>query len=91
MHAGLSVTGEGVRSKDPSCPEVFPRYMRGCSLIHFCYSLRDGEWLPHTQSYESDEESDNAYDEESDEESDVSSAGDSDSGSLLSNDPHSLP
>ena len=57
-HAGLSVTGDSIRSKDPDYPGIFPRYMRGGNLMHMCYSKRDGEWLPHTQSLESDEESD---------------------------------
>jgi len=58
MHAGLNVTGDGIRSKDPDFPEIFPRYMQGFSLMHMCYSKWDGEWLPHTQSLESDEEPD---------------------------------
>jgi len=65
MHAGLSVTGDGIRSKDPDYPWIFPRYMRGCSLMHMCYSKRDGEWLPHTQSLESDDESDDESEHES--------------------------
>ena len=65
MRSSLNVTGDGIRPKDPSCPEIFPRYTRGFSLMHLCFSERDGEWLPHTELREYDEESDEGSDEES--------------------------
>ena len=69
-HAGITVQGAAIRIKDPNYPEIFPRQpnMRGLSgglCLQLCYSKRDGDWLPHTQSCESDEE-------ESDDESDTS-------------------
>ena len=75
MHTGITVQGAAIRIKDPNYPEIFPRQpnMRGLSgglCLKFCYSKRDGEWLPHTQSCESDEEE--SDEEESDDESDTS-------------------